>query len=499
MSVLFGTTNLCFTTHLSLDCPLSTLIFGVQMTSIGRFSYESETTTNPSVPTLFFALTGPKPFTAAAFVQLWKDRGVSEKHPRFEQCIDSEKPGYFVDATKALEDRVSDTMFPRLYRADLAYRMGQLLTAPLDVTEALWEAKVTSGPVGTSGAISKIETEHLPASHTSESLIMFRSHHALADGASLVAAFMELCDEADEIKAKVKAALKLRRKKAKSLLQRILRWFQRFLWFWQGYVQGLFYQTRLVLGMPHNPFELVLKMSGDEHPEARRNVSWCNAAPLEEVKQVARANGRKVTINDVWISCVSYAIAMQLEEHRQRLDVRGKTLPKFPHINIVVPVHLSGGILLPNQAIGNFIGAFAARIPGESHDSSHRLATVHKTLTWIKQSPTPLISYLGARSSSMVPLSWTKYFFRRASANAAVSVSNVRGSPTKLHIGGNTVESIAGFLPLPPGVPVGVVIKSYAGTVSLSVTAQPWAVPDADQFLVWMLEEYQRLKDESNK
>ena len=56
---------------------------------------------------------------------------------------------------------------------------------------------------------------------------------------------------------------------------------------------------------------------------------------------------------------------------------------------------------------------------------------------------------------------------------------------------------MAGFLPLPPGIPVGVVVMSYAGVVSLTVTAQPWAVPDADQFLVWMLEEYQRLLRES--
>lgn len=467
------------------------------MTSIGRFSYDSQTVTNPSVPTLFFALTGPKPFTASDFIQLWKDRGVSTKHPRFEQCIDASKPGYFSEATKPLENRVSDTMFPRIYRADLAYRMAQLLTAPLDVTEALWEARVTSGPVGTSGAVSKIETEYLPESHTSESLIMFRSHHALADGASLVSAFLELCDEAEELKKQVKAAVKLRRKKAKTLMERLLKLLQRMLWFFHGYMQGLLYQTRLLLGMPHNPFELALKLSGDEQAEARRTVSWCNAAPLEEVKQVARFHGSKVTVNDVFTSCVTYAVAKQLEAHRERLDVRGKKLPKFPYINIVVPVHLTGGVLLPNQAIGNMLGAFGARIPGESHDSSSRLAAVHKTLSWVKQSPAPLITYLSARSSSMFPLSWTKYLFRKASANACVSISNVRGSPVKLHMDGQTVESIVGFLPLPPGVPVGVVIKSYAGTVSLTVTAQPWAVPDADQFLLWMLDEYQRLLEES--
>lgn len=83
------------------------------------------------------------------------------------------------------------------------------------------------------------------------------------------------------------------------------------------------------------------------------------------------------------------------------------------------------------------------------------------------------------------------------------------------------VESAHGFLPLPPGIPVGVgefdlnvifllmptslmnglllqlptVVQSYAGGMSLSVTAEKWAVPDADSFLIWVMEEYIRLRD----
>ena len=50
-----------------------------------------------------------------------------------------------------------------------------------------------------------------------------------------------------------------------------------------------------------------------------------------------------------------------------------------------------------------------------------------------------------------------------------------------------------GFVPLPPGVPIGVVVMSYAGNVNLTLTAEPWAVPDPDMFLSWILEEYLRL------
>ena len=59
------------------------------------------------------------------------------------------------------------------------------------------------------------------------------------------------------------------------------------------------------------------------------------------------------------------------------------------------------------------------------------------------------------------------------------------------------MESVAGFYPLPPGLPVGVLVQSYGNVVSLSVTAEKWAVPDADQFLKWVLEEYQLLCKEA--
>jgi hypothetical protein len=59
---------------------------------------------------------------------------------------------------------------------------------------------------------------------------------------------------------------------------------------------------------------------------------------------------------------------------------------------------------------------------------------------------------------------------------------------------GQAIVSMAGFLPLPPSIPIGVSITSYNGEISLSVTAEPWAVPDGDLFLKWMLEEYARLE-----
>jgi len=79
-----------------------------------------------------------------------------------------------------------------------------------------------------------------------------------------------------------------------------------------------------------------------------------------------------------------------------------------------------------------------------------------------------------------------------------VCVSNVRGPEEALHVDGRTVESVVGFVPPPPGVPIGIVVQSYAGGVSLTCNADKNVVPDSDKFLGYVLEEYLRVGEKYN-
>lgn len=216
--------------------------------------------------------------------------------------------------------------------------------------------------------------------------------------------------------------------------------------------------------------------------------------------------GPHVTVNDVWVSCITYAVSRQLQAHRQHHqavngnDENFTPLKHHEQMNVVIPVHLRGGILMPGESVGNNIGAFVARVPAEgSHNAKSRLDEVHSSLLWVKQTPAPLLSYGFAKlASNLLPSRLNQWLFTSTNANACVAISNTRSSPKILHMDGRAIESVAGFLPLPPGIPIGCGIQSYAGTVSLSVTAEPWAVPDPDVFLGWVLEEYQRLVDEAD-
>jgi hypothetical protein len=476
------------------------------MTSIGRFSLESETSTNPSIPTFFIALAGSKPLTAQGFEELWEERGMETKHPRFHHAVSPTHKGYF-ERTQELQ--ISDTLSPQVYREDLKYRVESCLTHPLTVTDALWQVQLSSGNMGTSGAISKTKATRLSREfpHFRETILLFRGHHALGDGVSLTAAFSDLCDEAQEIRTAIHLEFQRRRRRRRQgssktwLVQKLSRFLKRLAWFCYGSMQAMVHHVYLLLFTPDNPFESLKEMLPSI--SEGRTVSWCDAAPLDQVKQVAHFFGPRVTVNDVIVSCVTYAVSRQLEQHHQHLKAIDKEVRERTHstINVVIPVHLGGGVLLPGQSVGNNIGAFCAQVPCESKDSSAeaRLRQVHDSLYFVKNSPAPLLSFLFAKMTSTLPSFVTKRLFEKSQAHACVAITNNRGSPQKLHLDGQEIESIAGFLPLPPGIPIGVSVTSYAGTVSLSVTAEPWAVPNADQFLTWMLQEYSRLQQASEK
>lgn len=558
-----------------------------RMTNVGRFSLVSETAQNPSVPVLVLAMTG-HPYFAKDFCRLYQERKVSEMHPRFGARLDATKTHFVFDngggddqsnngnknrgVSTASKDNVRDVMFPTIPTAELKDRVNDAsLYEPLDLNSRLWEAwTATGGALGQSGAISstprKIEKSQGATTGGDEtnveSLLLFRAHHCMADGVSLATLFIDLMDEGPEIQAKIQEQIEIFKKK-----KRTTPWWKKLLfvlyyWIW-GSMKALWYQAYLfaiswydqfkdddpwmILKAIYDERRLTIKNNGQHQTIPPRSLAWQTIAPVDEVKRVAKfytkanrahtGQKSKVTINDVFCSCVSAAIVKQLEYHRvvnPKLSSSGQRL-SLPSMNLIIPVHLQGGILLPGQSMGNKIGAMVSRIPGEhilgsknidSNDravsAQERLIQVHSVLNARKQTPIAVLSFLMAgvmgylspssSSSSSLgddaatgyavgssPSSWTPWIFRKAHANASVVVSNVRGAENTVHIEGRPIRAFLGFLPLPGGVPVGLVVGSYENKITLTVTAEEYAVPDADQFLTWVRDEYELLKQRADE
>ena len=105
-----------------------------------------------------------------------------------------------------------------------------------------------------------------------------------------------------------------------------------------------------------------------------------------------------------------------------------------------------------------------------------------------------MISLQLARMFTRGPLRFCTYVLKKFSANSVAVVSNVKGFPIPVHWLGRRVQFLCAFLPLPPGIPIGVVISSYAGMVSFGLNADKRAVPNARKFSNWMLEEYEHIR-----
>ena len=313
-------------------------------------------------------------------------------------------------------------------------------------------------------------------------LVFFNASHAIADGVSMGAVLTDLSDERDEIKAKVEEEMRRRRRKPKlSWLQRVVRAFSRLSWFVRGLVKFSLQQLRMMLAPgAKNPFASLMTMDATD-----RTISWVDAGNVADARAVAKHFG--CTLHDLFVACVATAVSRQAREH--------DCMSNVSKVKIAVPVHLFGGVLLPKQEIGNRIGAVSAEVPT---GGLRTLEETRESLRIMKDTPAPAVSVALAKLVSYAPTFVARFLMEKATKNTTVAISNVRGPEGGLHFGGRKVEAACGFVPPPPGVPIGVVVQSYNGTVTLTCNADSKVVPDGDKFLGWVLEEYIRCAREFN-
>ena len=511
------------------------------MTAIGRFALKSETINNPSIPTFFLALSDKidkntdsltnnnsssdsSSLSIEELESTWKSKKIFEKHPRFSYCISKDpKNDYFfhprthngtsklvsLDVKDYIKESILHYAIPR---DELRYKIQSLLIKPLDISnQGLWEGVLSTGTLGSSGAIPasivkqiKQQNSKKKAKDLKETVILFRAHHAMADGVSLANVITDLSDESEMINDSIaKQMMSIKKKKKQlSFWERMLMRLYKVINFWFiGSIKALLYHGLLLLTS-----NSIYNNDNTATSESSRSVSWCNAASVDEIKQIIKILSPGSTINDVFVSCVSAAILQQMKENNI-IKSNVKQVP-LPHtMNVVIPVHLTGGIIPPGESMGNRIGAMVVRIPGENatNDAAlDRLSNVSKSIKTLKSTPSAFLSYYLAKFFSSISSSdnntITQKIIQYSNANAICVISNVRAPTFPLHIQNKQIHSLVGFLPLPAGVPIGVVIQSYNGMLSLSVTTSDKdIIPDPDRFLKLVLMEYGKLYMEAKE
>jgi diacylglycerol O-acyltransferase / wax synthase len=355
-------------------------------------------------------------------------------------------------------------------KADLCRLMGRLMSQELDRARPLWEAWMIEGLAdGRWAVISKV-------------------HHCMVDGVAgvdLVALILDLEREpatgqlvaddwepgpdASRLKLAADAALEL--VTAPRALVRTL-WAtthapRRVLRRGWAIAGGLLSYGSALRPTPRTTLD------GTIGPHRRWTFS---ATSLADVRTIRRAFGG--TVNDVVLAAVTSAF-------RDLVVARGEE-PDHVALRTLVPVSVRDET--GHGVFDNRVSAIFLDLPVHVEDPLERLAAVHEQMDHLKQSHEADAGEALTHLAGAVPAALTAQATRLVSRLASrvpqrtmnTVTTNVPGPQFPLYLAGHELLEYLPFVPLGPGVRIGVAILSYNGQIRFGITGDYDTVPDID-------------------
>ncbi|MBL6750237.1 MAG: DUF1298 domain-containing protein [Nevskia sp.] len=302
--------------------------------------------------------------------------------------------------------------------------------------------------------------------------VLFRAHHAMADGIALMHILLECTDGAVR-KAAGQPALPEHRAHGGPLgglidqlegANRMLETLRRAALDDLRHPQHLARQlaegrhllsaVRRLLTLPEdNPAVLRQPLGG------HRGVAWLDELPFARFHRAAHARGVKV--NDLFMSIVAGAVGRYLRA----------TLPLVPqdqNLRISIPVNLRNG---GDAGPGNCFGLVLLDLPVGMADPQERLKVVAARMDALKHGGEARAVLLSLAAAGHLPVVLEKKLVNQVAGKAAAVVSNLQGPPRVVKIAGAAVRNLVFWPPQSGGIGLGISLFSYAGKLSIGVSA----------------------------
>jgi WS/DGAT/MGAT family acyltransferase len=231
------------------------------------------------------------------------------------------------------------------------------------------------------------------------------------------------------------------------------------------------------LGVRHGHAHLAGATSLTRRTSGRRRLSTVEVA-LPEV--VAAAHSAGGTVNDVVLAAITGA-AMRL------LERRGESAE-----SLVVSVPVSGRAAADPDHLGNRTGVRPVRIPLIADDQARLVAVVGITRAAGGAARASSSGPLGAVFRLLARLGLFAWFVDHQRLVDTFE-TNLRGPEERLNIGGHPVLAVIPMAVNPGNVGVSFDVLSYAGTLGITVVADPDVVPDLDLLTRFLSETLGRL------
>jgi hypothetical protein len=317
--------------------------------------------------------------------------------------------------------------------------VGDLLSAPLDHSQPLWQI-------------------HFLESYDGGSAIIYRVHHAVGDGLSLIRILLEMAGGGDPADTPLHRGVESLVQPAKVLELAATSGF------------GARILTRLITTRSDRDSVFRGKLAVD------KKVAWSQPVPLDRIEGASKRLGATIQ------SSIAGALGFYL---RQR-DVETEGL----RLRAVTPVNLR-----PPEApvLGNRFGMIFVDLPVGIDDAEARLAEVAKSLARLRESPDSVVLFGALPDPGMTTSELEERALRLLGKKATAVVTHVAGPRGPIHLCGREVYDLLHWVPMAGALGLGLSLVSYNERVQLGVTTDAGLVPDPEVIVAGFEESLEEL------
>lgn len=299
--------------------------------------------------------------------------------------------------------------------------------------------------------------------------VLFRAHHAIGDGVALMKLLLHLADGAPATNGAAIAATpphgplgKVIRglETVNSMLENLtelavddLRHPGKFAQQVNEVRRTLAAVGRVVLLPDNNPPRFRVP------PGGRRAVAWTSNLSFAAVRKLARA--QNVTINDVFLTALAGAFGRYLR------TVDG-SVPEDQNLRVSVPVNLRAG---EDATLGNAFGLVLLDLPVGLEGWHARLDVIADRMASLKQSSEARAVLIALAAAGRLPAAAERRLVGVVGNKAAAVVSNLPGPRRALRFGAARLANMVFWPPQTAGIGIGVSLLSYAGHVTVGISA----------------------------
>lgn len=300
--------------------------------------------------------------------------------------------------------------------------------------------------------------------------LLFRAHHAIADGIALMRLLMQNVDDAPP----PHNAPSIAARSHAGPLGRVIDRLEAF----NGVLSGLatiwredlrhpahivdqFQQGRQTLATAAR----VLTLPDDNPPclhasalSGQRILAWEDCAALDDIRYRARAAGVKV--NDILLSALAAAFGHYVE-------VSEGALAPEQNLRVSIPVNLRPP---ENDDLGNCFGLVLLDLPIGVRDPARRLDTVARNMRALKDSGEARVILGGLAAAGHMPVSAEKRIVQMLSTKTVAVVSNLPGPRQSVHFAHCRLRNLVFWPPQAGGIGIGISLLSYAGRIRMGVS-----------------------------